>query len=214
MKISIITVCVDYCQEMSHCYESNKEVYSKHDYWTITTPSDQDTINFCKDNNIHTYQTNAFYEVGTFNKARSINQFFLNTPEVFNNDWILLTDSDMICADALQFWINEEYLRDPISLYSARREFILDDGSIRKPLVDDLFYGFFQLFHKQNILPKIEAGKNFLYENHNAGYYDFIFKQQFKKFVLLEPPEPYYPHLIHYGTPGKYWDGKNNPQTN
>lgn len=209
MKISIVSVCVNYCNELMHTYKYNKRVYSKHDYWIITTDKDKNTIDFCVDNNINYYTTNAFYENGVFNKARAINKLFQNKKEVLINDWILLTDADMICADILSFWENTQHSMSRLenTLYSAPREFILDDGTKKEPISSDKFYGFFQLFHKSHIIDKIDSG--FLTEHSDCSFYDYLFKMSFTNFIELRPESTYYPNLIHLGNPGK--DHKGRP---
>lgn len=208
MKISIVSVCVNYSDEIAYTYKYNQEVYHKHNYWIITTPEDYKTIDFCLANSISYYTTRAFYDNNAmFNKARSINALFRDKKEVLDNEWILLTDSDMICANVLKYWIdnpdNYDCMRIKDALYSGHREFILDDGSIKKPLTTDKFYGFFQLFHKSHIEHKIEQG--FLPEHNDASFYDYLFKISFNKHILIEPENI---NLIHVGTPGKYHQGK------
>ena len=209
-RLLISTVCVNYVDELSKTYYYNKRIYSQHDYWVITIEEDIDTINFCKENSIHFYTTNAFYENGPFNKARSINKFFQDEKDnILKNDWILLTDADMICDKPLELWLNnkQETLRQKDTLYSFKREFILDNGTLESPKPEDIFYGFFQLFHKNNIEHLITNG--FLYETGDCSYYDYIFQRLFNQKILLSAPN----NLIHIGDPNKNWKGKQ-PKTN
>lgn len=118
-KITIVTISVGYTDILKISYYFNKKNFiNKYDYHIITSENDNDTIQFCKDNGLNCWVTNAFYNstISTirkrktnidnkiFNKGAALNVFFQEyiKKNIDLLDWILKVDSDIIINETLE----------------------------------------------------------------------------------------------------------------
>lgn len=210
MKILIISVCVDYLDYLSFCFEKNKKILLNNYYFIITAEKDTSTQEFCRQNGINCYVTNEFYnDYNPFNKARALNSFFKNLPlKEDSYEYILLLDSDCIIyniTDERSLSIIDTFTQLPDKnnecLYGCGRRIYntFDDYKNKKYIQEGCFnIGYFQLFHKSNL-------KNFS-EFRNASVYDCMFANTFKQKKCL-PCD-----VDHIGPVYMNWDGRH-PQS-
>ena len=72
MNLTIVTVSVNYSDILKISYYFNKKnLIHKYDYHIITSENDTDTIQFCKNNELNCWATNAFY-----NKKSKFKDYF------------------------------------------------------------------------------------------------------------------------------------------
>lgn len=210
MKILIISVCVDYLDYLSFCFEKNKEILLNNHYFIITTEKDTSTQKFCRQRNINCYITNEFYyNNNTFNKARALNSFFndLSLKED-SYEYILLLDADCIIhnitdprSTSIIDVFNQLSYKNNKCLYGCgRRIYNTFDDYINKKYIQEGCFniGYFQLFHKSNL-------KNF-FEFRNASFYDCAFADTFKEKKCLACD------VDHIGPICMNWDGRH-PQS-
>lgn len=217
MKILIITVCVNYLDYLSFCFEKNKKALSQH-YYIITDTKDTGTQNFCKDNGINYFITNAFYDnYCSFNKARAINTFFKQQQDLSDLDfeYILLLDADTIInnltdpralgnKNLIDFFIDLPD-KDENCIYGCGRRIFknLDDYNSGRFIQDGCFQlGFFQLFHRS----KMFFNSEYLIEHRDASVYDCELVKKFncKKCLALDTD--------HIGSIYMNWSGRH-PQS-
>ena len=213
MKILIITVCVNYIDYLSFCFEKNKELFKNHYYYIITDSKDIATQNFCKNNNIKHFITDEFYhENEPFNKARAINSLFRNNIIITEHqdfEYILLLDADCIIdnvkdsrgSSPIESFMNMSD-RDPSYIYSCGRRIYnnmnnYNNGAYTQGFCN--FIGFFQLFHKSNLFYNFR----YLHEFRNASYYDCEFSNRFAYRKCLSPD------VDHIGPIYHNWDGRH-----
>jgi hypothetical protein len=215
MKILIITVCVNYIDYLSFCFEKNKELFKNHYYYIITDSKDVATKNFCQDNNIKYFITDEFYhENKPFNKARAINTLFRK--DIIQTDkqdfeYILLLDADCIIDNVkdsrgnspLESFINMNDKDKNINcLYGCGRRIYNNMSDYNNSIYAQgscNFIGFFQLFHKSNLF----YNSQYLFEFKNASYYDCEFSNRFACRKCISPD------VDHIGPIYNNWDGRH-----
>lgn len=95
MKLECVLVCVNYSDYLSCVIESNKKYFDN--IVVVTTEKDQKTIDLCNTNGVSIVLTDRLYENGTkFNKGKAVNDGIKNLKF---NDWVLITDADMLMPD-------------------------------------------------------------------------------------------------------------------
>lgn len=215
MKILIVTVCVNYLDFLSFCFEKNQNSLQKHYYYIITDSKDTATQEFAKSNNINYFVTDQFYtDYHPFNKARAINTLFREKliNDNLDYEYILLLDSDCI-IDNLTDPRGNNILETFISLQDKNTEALYSCGRRIYNTIEDYnrgrftqggchHIGFFQLFHKSNLF----HNNKYLFEFRNASFYDCELSKNFRhKFCL--PTD-----VDHIGPIYLNWDGRH-PQS-
>lgn len=209
MKIFIVSICVDYLDYLSFCFEKNKQTLKNNYYSIITAEKDKSTQKFCQENNINCYMTNEFYHNNnTFNKARALNAFFKNTSGPDDYEYILLLDSDCIIANITDHrsnniidTFNKLSNKNYECLYSCGRRVYntFNDYCQHKYMQEGCNHiGYFQLFHRSNL--------KVFFESRNASLYDCMFADTFKEKKCL-PCD-----VDHIGPTYINWDGRH-PQS-
>lgn len=191
MKISAITICVDYADHLDrslHLWHAGAD-----ELLVVTTPADIATIELCDSQGVAHLETNVFYERGAmFNKAGALNEGLrlMDKP-----DWILFFDADI---EPEVYWRGhvENENPKPGNLYGARR--YRKDGQRE---FDPRICGWFMLAHSSdpNCGPFIEYT--------NASGYDTEFERRWPedRRAWMESLR-----LIHHGEPGQNWCGRGN----
>lgn len=234
MNLTILTVSVNYTDILKISYYFNKKNFiNKYDYHIITSENDNETIQFCKDNGLNCWSTNAFYKKNSkFNKGAALNAFFQEY--VKNNinklDWILKLDSDIIINDTMQnflYGISNNKLQDfcvdsidnnyseyfygcPRRVYNTPKNFTEGDYYEEKFNLD--FIGYFQLFHISKIKQDLGVNKPIFFENTNASRYDDMFTNKYwpnrNQRKILKGS------LDHLGPIAINWDGRTSESWN
>lgn len=200
MNLTIITASVNYTDILKISYYFNKKNFiNKYDYHIITSENDPNTIQFCKDNGLNCWVTNAFYNKRSkFNKGAALNVFFQEYIKKYINelDWILMMDSDIIINETLQDFLyavyqnelhnfcidnidnnyNEYLYACPRRIYNSPKHF-KNSSYYTESVVD--FIGYFQLFHVSKIKHDLGVNKPIFFENTNASRYDDIFRDRY-----------------------------------
>lgn len=206
MKILVVSICVNYLDYLSFCFEKNKKILLNNYYFIITAEKDRSTQEFCRQNNINCYITNEFYNnYNTFNKARALNSFFKNLSFKDSYEYILLLDSDCIISNitdprspSIIDIFDELPDKNNECLYGCgRRIYNTFDDYINKKYIQEGCFniGYFQLFHKSKL-------KSFP-EFRNASIYDCAFADTFKEKKCL-PCD-----VDHIGPVCVNWDGRH-----
>lgn len=214
MKFHTIITCVNFTDYLEFVYQYNKAIINN--ISIISSTTDEYTKKFCIQNNIFLYQTDSFFKNNNpFNKAASINDFLLNNyTRLEEDDWILLTDADIIFTDPIieidklidNSLISEEHIVScPRKIFHNHINY--PNGSYNIENIG--FFGYFQFFNKHIIMPEILNGKSPIPENIDASIYDIKFIDKYwnhkdhKKLYLSN----YY--AIHCGFTGTHWKGRN-----
>jgi hypothetical protein len=114
MKITYLTVCVNYLDFLAITYRHNKTEFD--DFVVVTDLQDNYTEKYCNDNNIKVVKTDKFYENGAvFNKGLAINEGF---KAIENPDWVVFMDADTFVAPNFKKSLPE---LDKEFFYGARR---------------------------------------------------------------------------------------------
>jgi hypothetical protein len=94
MRISYLTVCVNYVDYLAVSYKHNKGLFD--DYTVVTSPEDSATQAFCQKNGLGCVITDVFYQEGAaFNKGAGLNVGLaarLQSGHAF--DWVAIMDAD------------------------------------------------------------------------------------------------------------------------
>lgn len=203
MKPIGVTICINYLDYLKETYPFNKDKFSL--FQVVTIGRDHDTIQYCKDNHIHTHIIYDYDKKG-FNKGFLLNSCLRIMYHFFPNDWFLLCDADYILPPHIP---NVDTLIKE-NLYSAQRLLVntpqqLDAITISNaidydialdifPLDNRIGDGYCQLFHKKA-----------LYNEHYdaANLTDIMFQVNFdaiKEFTAIPG--------IHLGERRKNWYGR------
>jgi hypothetical protein len=200
MYFTIVSICVNYTDILKISYYFNKQKnINRYNYHIITTESDNETIQFCKDNGLNYWATNAFYnKKSKFNKGAALNIFFEQyiKQKIDNLSWICMIDSDIIINDTLNDFlitVNNNNLQDfcvdtidnnyneylyscPRRIYNTPKHF-KTSGFYTESVID--FIGYFQLFHISKIKNDLLSNRPIFFENSNASKYDDIFRDRY-----------------------------------
>jgi hypothetical protein len=208
MKLLIVSVCVNYLDFLSFCFNKNKDSIQQHYYCIITNTKDVATQDFCSQNHINCFATDEFYHNNQpFNKGRAMNFFFkeFNTAEL-DFEYVLLLDSDCIfdnITDSRGNNVINSFLDLPDKnsdcLYSCGRRIYntISDYNNKNFIQGGCHHiGFFQLFHRS----KLRDG---LPEFRNASVYDCEFAKRFSCHKCLGCD------VDHIGPIYTNWDGRN-----
>jgi len=220
MKLLTTTVCVDYADILEICIKENLQFLNPKDWFIISSKKDKDTQKLCEKYNLGCSTTDVFYENNCqFNKAAALNELFckLQQQKLFENnfDWILLLDADIILNDSLKFISHESnnILHDKSCFYSCARKIFNTPGDLTKNsghIEKMVFIGYFQLFHKDNIIHDLINEKTIFPEFPTASEYDHAFRDKYwpdKKQCVQLPGFVY-----HLGPIATNWSGRISPQ--
>lgn len=93
MKITAVTVSVNYPDFLKHTLKENHKLFDK--WIVITDLKDEETVKLCKEyENVVVARTDVFYTKGIFNKYAGINEGLKLVTE--DDEWILFLDSDIV----------------------------------------------------------------------------------------------------------------------
>lgn len=192
MRVSAITVSVDYASELAHGIA--RWVAGLEELVVVTAPRDEETIALAEHAGATLHVTGAFWEDGAlFNKARAMQEARALLPP---DGWHLFIDADVVPPEDWMERLEAEALQ-PGTLHGARRVF--EDG---RPVVDRELAGFFQLWHASDSRGVAPLGRDWLH----GGCYDSEFMlrwpRQFQRILDLE--------LVHLGETGQNWCGREN----
>lgn len=115
MKITCITVCVNFSDYLAWTVPLNKDLFNK---WIIVTDkSDLKTKNICSHYGVQCIQTDIFYKNKGFNKFAGIN---VALEEVPKDHWVLFLDADIVLPPISKRVFNELNL-NPEKIYGIDR---------------------------------------------------------------------------------------------
>ena len=152
MKLTTITVCVDYSDFFKFALAHNRQILKN--YHAVTTPQDKDTHALCQQYGLHVIATNSFYDDGAvFNKGKAIND---GLEQSRASGWVLLLDADIFLPPQFLDILSTKQL-DRRYLYSANRLCIDKDLCQAHMISPDYlracaeqqpnYCGYFQMFH-------------------------------------------------------------------
>ena len=210
-----IITCINFTDYLEFVYSYNKDII--HNLSILSSTSDKDTEKFCLNNNIFLYQTDIFFKNNNpINRAAATNEFLLTYPQRFqNDDWILFTDADIIFKDPINRiksllddkLINESNIVScPRKIYNNHTDYPNGDNTVE----NIGFFGYFQFFHKNILIPELQNNKYPLPENIDVSQHDMMFVSKYwqnkpnKKIYL---PDVY---AIHCGLIGTHWQGRKH----
>lgn len=213
MNFHTIITCINFTDYLRFVYPYNSRVLKNLTILSSTT--DKETQQFCVDNNIDLYQTDTFFKNNHFiNRAAATNEFLLNHYDKINQDeWILFTDADIIFTEPvlrLQKLIGDSMISKdgvvscPRKIYKNYKDYPNGNYTIE----NIGFFGYFQFFNKQIIMPEILHGIAPLPEHTDVSQHDLKFINKYwsdqpnKKIYLKD----YY--AVHCGCIGKHWKGR------
>lgn len=233
MKITAITVCVNYSDFFVHAVEANRNFF---DNWIVVTDTkDAATVQLCKDYNLICVQTDVFYEGGTFKKFNGINEGLKHDP---NNDWVLFIDADILLSPYTRRILEElklnpdnlygidrvnckgydefeKYLKDPKILinnwlltnagmeFGARIVHIYGEWGDNGKFTGYKPLGFFQLAHRSKFTSYPEGFTD-------ASHGDVVFAKQWDRSNRVLIPEIMGVHLVTDNDWGKNWSGRKS----
>lgn len=203
MKFVIATTCVNYTDMLSITYSFNKHqnINNYYDYYIITSTSDANTIQFCKENELKCFITDSFFiRKSCFNKGAALNHFITDYYQKYKDEsfWFLQLDADIILDNILDNFItgirenklhnyctnmNAEDKNYNSYLYSCSRkisdttEKFLNNDYFQERSVD--FIGYFQLFHISKLKDDLNINLPIFFQNSNASKYDVIFRDKY-----------------------------------
>ena len=90
MKVSVVSVCVNYADFLKISLPINKQIFSQ--MIIVTDSRDLKTQEVCKKEGVTCIVTDVFYEKGKFNKYAGINEGL----KYVKHDWILFLDADIV----------------------------------------------------------------------------------------------------------------------
>jgi len=198
-KIEAITICVNYAHDFKFCVERNKKHFER--WLVVTTSTDLDTINLCKQHNLEVVIFDGFTdEHGPFQKSKGINEALrrINFDNAKNSELVLHIDADIILPDNFKEQIEKEKINYQ-TLYGIDRAYV--KAPITNEKIDELFsvmkkyqlrgkgtdadfvYGFFQLFSKKAIVAHGLRSQKMIYPEYSrdAGFDDIVFSKLFKR---------------------------------
>lgn len=217
MKLTAVTVSVNYSDFLIHTIEANKKLL---DRWIIVTDfKDHKTKKLCEEYDLECLQTNIFYEKGIFNKYAGINKAL----EWIEDGWVLFLDSDIVLMNEItrvldQLHLNEQCIygvdRLNVDGYDNWTRFKNSSGLLKEnwllhsaglPIGARLVHlygihgengkfggynplGFFQLAHRSQF-------KRYPDETLGADHCDLVFAKQWHRSYRCLIPEMYVLHL-------------------
>lgn len=186
MKITYITVCVNYLDFFALSYQHNKSEFDE--FIVVTDLKDKATEDYCIKNNIKVVKTDAFYKNGAvFNKGLAINEAFkvLDKPE-----WIAFMDADTFVSPNFKKSLPP---LDKEFFYGARRVLLptfadyvkLSKAESLKDFEIPMGAGFgwFQLFHWDSSVVKASKIDELYPSFPDARESDWMFRNKWGDYV-------------------------------
>lgn len=166
MRITYVTVCVDYLDYLAVAYQHNRGQFD--DMVVVTAPHDVATQRFCVENQIGLQVTDVFYRGGaTFNKGAGLNEglqlaYARTQSKGESLDWVAIMDADTFVPHDFRAQLVAANLNREL-LYGARRTLLPtwghyqimqgeQDGWSQLKTPDGHAFGWLQLFHWDNPL--------------------------------------------------------------
>lgn len=151
MKITYVTVCVNYLDFLAISYYHNRSEFDE--FIVVTSSKDKNTQDFCAKHEIKMVITDKFYENGAvFNKGLAINEGF---KALQNPEWVVFMDADTFVAPNFKKMIPDNL--DKEFMYGARRVLLPTFEKYKELSQANSLngfevpygagFGFFQLFH-------------------------------------------------------------------
>lgn len=96
MRLSYVTVCVDYLDLLRISHHHNLSAAAFDDYIVVTSPADHETVNWTQGHKeITPVYTDAFYRNGaTFNKGLALAEGLNALKSICDPDWVCTMDAD------------------------------------------------------------------------------------------------------------------------
>jgi len=200
MRISAVTVCVDYSDLLAKSIEVRRNTLDH--FLVVTSYEDEKTIRLCGEFGIDYHPTDAFYRNGaSFNKYLAMVEAIeaRKIQDGFWSDWNLFLDADIVLpADWRK--ITEPLIKHG-NLYGCKR--VTESGI--KMQYEELA-GFFQLFHTSD--PNVQREPLLETNWRHAGGGDSEFQMRWKAHQQHWLPF----HVEHLGETGQNWWGKGKRQ--
>jgi hypothetical protein len=204
MRISGITVCVDYSEFLGQSLARWRRGLDE--LLVVTSPTDIPTKALCSAHGTPFHATEVFWARGAkFNKAGALNEALQKTGIFDRAQWFLFFDADVIPPADWRHQLEHPGQLVPGNLYGAGRA---DERG--EPIPDTELAGYFQLFHAADPAVRMhaEAGKGVALEEFtNAGCYDSCFMRRWPAERRLFVPSLM---LTHLGERGVNWCGIGN----
>jgi len=220
-KVIAALVSINYSDFLELVLPFNTKIFDT--IYVITTREDKKCIDICSQyNNVNCFivENDTVKKHGNFNKGAIYNKFFdfLNNQDF--NDWICLTDSDIIFPPNFRELICDDL--DPNNIYSLSRAFCQNENQFKRYLshinsgqshndgVDRrcgpsvTCIGYMQLFKFNNEIKMSESCGH-------AGKSDHWFVRDFfkqKNFKCMNLKEGAY--CVHLGRTGTNWNGRHS----
>lgn len=164
MKITYVTVCVNYLDFLAISYYHNRSEFDE--LIVVTDKQDNYTQEFCQKHEIQMVITDKFYENGAvFNKGLAINEGF---KAIKSPDWVVFMDADTFVSPKFKETLPKNL--DKEVFYGARRVLLPDFEAYKRlstatsldgfevPL--GAGYGFFQMFNwKSKVIQETTYGE-------------------------------------------------------
>lgn len=210
-SIVAISASVNYSKYLSFTYRFNQELLKNYisKYYIVTDFTDNQTYDFCKNNNIDCYRTDSYYSFfgkpATMNRAGAINDLIINYEILKKFQWILLLDADIILNSNL-FSSNKNINY----LYGCSRKiYITEDDYMTERCAGEepcKHLGFFQLFNIEYLIEQYKQNKyswdqHFFISNYNVATHDGLLANFFPNKIDCGT-------VAHIGLPYKNWDGQ------
>ncbi len=167
MRLSYITVCVDYLDMLRVAHHHNLSAAAFDDYIVVTSPHDHATVNWTQGHKeVTPVYTDAFYRNGAkFNKGLALAEGLNALKSICEPEWVAVMDADTfvppdwrakiagVGSAAPEVQLDKEYL------YGARRVLLPTFAEYERLWKDDIEtfaspegygFGWLQLFHWQS----------------------------------------------------------------
>jgi hypothetical protein len=213
MKYHTIITCINFVDYLEFVYSYNKTVIDKLSILSSTT--DKKTEKFCFDNNIFLYQTDTFFKNNNpLNRAAATNEFLLKHQERIQDDeWILFTDADIIFVDPIRIIkvLVDQMKLNKNNVVSCPRKIYNDINNYPHgySTIENIgFFGYFQFFHKDIIMPELKQNTAPLPENIDVSQHDMKFISKY--WDNIPQNKIYLPdvYAVHCGLIGTHWQGR------
>ena len=231
MKVSVVSVCVNYADFLKISLPINKQIFSQ--MIIVTDSRDLKTQEVCKKEGVTCIVTDVFYEKGKFNKYAGINEGL----KYVKHDWILFLDADIVLDPLTKRTLSELTLNryniygidrvncTGIEAWEKRKKLVIDNWLLTSGDMDMgaricQYYGqqgdggkfagwkplgFFQLIHKstlENGYPQSCTG---------ADHCDIVMANRYHRNNRVLIPEILGIHLESVGSKwGDNWQGRTS----
>lgn len=209
MKVTAITVCVDYGDILAITLPRNRQFLDR--YIVVTSKRDSETIELCRQHRVECLVTEAFYERGAaFNKGAAIERAF---EFAGRSGWFALLDADIVLPSREVVFADGAYDMD--YLYVPKRYMVPDPRLVVGADFDEVnwennfsfreheeFAGYCQLFHAT--APPLHSRPWYPTNWKHAGGCDSEFWMKWDRRHRWRPNFT----VLHLGEDGVNWAGR------